>query len=73
MHWPIYKTTCRQLMKKPIRLLFFIEKGALTRCQSVSVVAVSDVDVRCVVCALLPICLLTYLRSRAELAYGHGT
>ena len=42
--------------EKTITLLnCFIEEGALTCCQSVSVVAVSDVDVRYVVCALLPI------------------
>ena len=50
----------------------FIEKDALTCYQSVSVVAVSDVEARYVVCVLLPILLLTYLKACSELVYCVG-
>jgi len=47
----------------------FIENCTLvTRCQSVSVVAVSDIGARYVICALSPIWLLTYLRACSEFA-----
>ena len=53
--WPIFRTRGRQLVKQKQLIKVVIEKGALTCCQSVSVVAVINVNARYVVCILLPI------------------